>query len=177
MELSEFDLSQKQSVVKLFNSVFSDSDGELEGKLVADLVLNLITTTKPQSYIGFVALIDKKVIGCIFFSVLFLPVDKKAFILSPVAIDTKNQGKGIGQKLINHGIDKLKSNKIDFIFTYGDPKYYSKFGFNQISENIVKPPYKLSQPEGWLALSLFNEPIIPIDNIKCIEALSDQKYW
>jgi predicted N-acetyltransferase YhbS len=64
------------------------------------------------------------------------------------------------------------------VFTYGDPAFYSKTGFEQITEQIVEAPFPLSQPEGWLAQSLDGEPIRAMSGLsKCVEALSDQKYW
>lgn len=65
-----------------------------------------------------------------------------AFILSPVAIATSEQGTGIGQQLINYGLDHLKSLKVSLVFTYGDPNYYSKTGFNHIADSIVKAPFE-----------------------------------
>ena len=42
------------------------------------------------------------------------------FMLSRVAVATNEQGKNIGQKLINHGLNDLKSMRTDLVFTYGD---------------------------------------------------------
>ncbi len=87
-------------------------------------------------------------------------------------------GKGIGQKLINFGINELKENGVQIVFTYGDPAYYSKVGFNQITEEIVKAPLKMSQPEGWLGQSLVSDKIEPIaGNSSCVEALNKAEYW
>ena len=67
---------------------------------------------------------------------------------------------------------------MNLALTYGDPNYYSKTGFNHIGETIVKAPLELSQPEGWLAQSLDGKPIETVQGSnKCVEALSDQKYW
>lgn len=75
-------------------------------------------------------------------------------MLSPVAVATNEQGKGVGQKLINHGVSYLNVNNTDLLLTYDEPNYYSKVVFNPISENVVSAPFKLTQPEGWLAQSL-----------------------
>lgn len=84
-----------------------------------------------------------------------MPSGQRAFILSPVAVSTDVQGKGVGQALIRYGLDHLKSLGVELVFTYGDPGYYSKVGFEQITEAIVKAPWPLSQPIGWLALALW----------------------
>ena len=101
-----------------------------------------------------------------------------AFLLSPVAIHTQFQNKGIGQKLINYGIECLKENNVELVFTYGNPNFYSKVGFKPISEDSIKAPLKLTYPEGWLGQSLVNDkiPSITGDSI-CLEALNKPEYW
>ena len=178
MELSQFNSSLSQEVIELFTKVFSDSEGKTEGQLIGSLVSDLIATTEPQDLIGFVAITSGEIVGSIFFSRLVVPGEKTAFILSPVAIATNEQGKGKGQQLINYGISQLKSLGIDLAFTYGDPNFYSKLGFNSISESIVKAPLKLTYPEGWLAQSLDGCTIKAMKGTShCVEALNDQKYW
>lgn len=178
MELSLFNPSQSQEVIELFTKVFSASEGETEGQLIGSLVSDLIATTKPQDLIGFVAISDGGIVGSLFFSRLVVPGKKITFILSPVAVATDEQGKGIGQQLINYGISHLKSLSVDIAFTYGDPGFYSRVGFIPISESIVKAPLKLTYPEGWLAQSLDGSPIKAMEGTShCVEALNDQKYW
>jgi putative acetyltransferase len=100
------------------------------------------------------------------------------FLLSPVAIHTSHQGKGIGQKLIKFGLNTLKENGVELVFTYGDPKYYSKVGFSPVAEEIVKAPFKLTYPEGWIAQSLVNDKIKPITGSSyCVEAFNNAEYW
>jgi len=178
MELSLFNPSQSQEVIEFFSKVFSASDDETEGQLIGNLVSELIATSEPQNLIGFVSISGGDIVGSIFFSRLDLPSEKMAFILSPVAIATNEQGKGMGQQLINYGISHLKSLSVNMVFTYGDPNFYSKIGFKPISESIVKAPLKLTYPEGWLAQSLDGSSIVEMKGISsCVEALNDQKYW
>ena len=104
-------------------------------------------------------------------------MSNNAFLLSPVAIDTSCQGKGIGQKFINFGINHLKENAARIVFTYGDPTFYSKVGFGPISEKIAKPPFTLTQPEGWLGQSLVSKEIEPIAGDSfCVEAFNKPEY-
>ncbi len=178
MKLSAFDSTISQEIIDLFENTFSDSEGADEGQLIGALVDKLISTTDQNDLLGFVASKNSTIIGCIFFSRFFLPNDKTAFILSPVSVSTDHQRKGVGQQLINYGIEQLRLKNIDLLFTYGDPNYYSKVGFQPISEDIVKAPLILSHPEGWLAQSLDGNSIEVIYGAgQCVEALSDQKYW
>jgi len=178
MNTTLFDLSQKEEVIQLYTQVFGDSEGEAEGQIIGELVSNLIETTKAEDLIGCVARDDHSIVGCIFFSRMIVPSGQSTFILSPVAVSTSEQKSGIGQKLIAFGLHHLKTLNVELAFTYGDPAYYSKMGFEPISEDVIQAPCELSQPIGWLAQSLEGEAIPPMKGkTQCVEALSDPKYW
>ena len=178
MQFSLFNESKSQRVIELFKRVFSASEGEAEGQVIADFVAKLIVTTAPKELIGCIAEENDNVVGCIFFSRLAVPSRQFAYILSPVAVSTDVQSKGIGQELIKYGLDHLKSLNVKLVFTYGDPSFYSKTGFDQINENIVKAPCRLSQPIGWLAQSLDGQAIQSMTgSTQCVEALNDPGLW
>lgn len=178
MKFSLFSESRSLEVIDLFKSVFSASEGETEGQVIAEFVAKLIGTTHSQDLIGCIAEENANIVGCIFFSRFTVSNGQTAFILSPVAVSTDVQGTGIGQKLIKYGLDHLRSLNVNLIFTYGDPGYYSRVGFRQINENIVKAPFPLSQPIGWLAQSLDDQAIQAIAGpTRCVEALNDPNLW
>lgn len=88
------------------------------------------------------------------------------------------KGVGIGQELVRYGLEHLKSLNIDLVFTYGDPGYYSKVGFQTIAESIVEAPCPLSQPIGWLVQSLDGSPILTMNgSTQCVQALNDPSLW
>jgi predicted N-acetyltransferase YhbS len=177
MKLAAYHPEQFQEVVKLFGDVFSDSEGQEEGQAIGRLVAELISTTDSNDLLGYVSISGESIVGCIFFSRLTLPSGKIAFILSPVAVSSREQGKGLGQQLINFGIQQLKNHGVELVFTYGDPGFYSKVGFAKISEDAVKAPKRLTYPEGWLAQSLNNECIRSEAGVaKCVRALNKQEY-
>lgn len=178
MNVSGYNSSQSQEVINLFTSVFSKSEGQEEGSLIGKLVSELIMTTDAQDLIGFVAIAHDEIIGCIFFSRLTFENNTNAYILSPVAVDTNHQRQGVGQQLIKFGINHLKNINVDLVFTYGDPKYYSKVGFTHVNEESIKAPLRLSYPEGWLAQSLTGNIIESISGVtRCVAALNKQVYW
>jgi len=178
MKLSTYRKSDIEEIEQLFFKVFSDSEGQDEGLVIGNLVLGLMTGTDAQDIYGFIATENDQIIGSIFFTRLVFGNSATAFILSPVAIHTNQQGKGIGQKLIKFGIKQLKEKGVGLVFTYGDPKFYSKVGFRWISEEIAKAPLNMSQPEGWLCQSLVGDEIKPIaGNSRCVAALNKPEYW
>ncbi|WP_285163983.1 GNAT family N-acetyltransferase [Shewanella goraebulensis] len=178
MKLSTFHPDFSEEVIALYTQVFGDAEGESEGKVIGHLVSEILTTTKPEDLFGFVAAIDHQIVGCILFSKLTLANSTKAFILSPVAVDTSHQGQGVGQALINFGLEALKDKGVELAFTYGDPSYYVKVGFKPISESCIKAPLILTYPEGWLAQSLTGSEIEAIEGESfCVDALNEQSYW
>ena len=178
MKLSIFNTSQSQQVINLYTKVFSNAEGQEEGLLIGKLVTELIATTDAKDLFGFVATAQDKIIACIFFSRLTFDNNMNAYILSPVAVDTEHQGQGVGQQLITFGINQLKELNVELVFTYGDPKYYSKVGFTYVSEEFVKAPLKLTYPEGWLGQSLTENMVKPISGDSyCVDALNKQVYW
>ena len=148
MQLSSYKISDKAEIEALFTRVFSDSEGPSEGELIGNLVSDLIDSTEPGDIFGYVAIEEEQIIASIFFSRLTFDSPVEVFILSPVAVHTDYQGKGIGQKLINHGIGQLRDMGVDLVFTYGDPNFYSKTGFRWIAQDMARAPFELSQAEG-----------------------------
>jgi putative acetyltransferase len=169
---------EEETVVRLFVSVFSDSEGEEEGKLLGQLARELFESSNETDLFNFVAEIDGQIVGSIFFSRMVFENENTAFILAPVAVHNEHQGKGIGQGLIKYGLGELKACGVTFVITYGNPKFYEKLGFQTISSEDEKPPFELSQPEGWLGLSLGGPPIESLlGNSSCVKALSNPVYW
>jgi len=178
MKFTDYTSDHSQEVIRLFTDVFSDSEGQKEGRVIGQLVTELIDTTDSNDLLGYIIISGGTVVGCIFFSRMTLASDKVAFVLSPVAVASQHQGKGIGQQLINYGIQQLKSHGVELVFTYGDPNFYSKAGFVKISEDVIQAPKTLTYPEGWLAQSLNNESIkAEVEATKCVSALNKQVYW
>ena len=178
MNFEKYESCSAHEVKKLFTDVFADSEGQAEGELIGNLVFELQDTTEPKDMFGYLVRDGKTLIGCIFFTRMEFENQINAFILSPVAVATRYQKQGIGQELIKFGINSLKKNNVELLFTYGDPNYYSKVGFKYISESIAKAPLILTYPEGWLAQSLVSENIEPISgNSTCVSALNSQQYW
>ena len=178
MNHKTLDTNNQEEVTSLFTSVFSSSDGVNEGQLIGKLASALSSGTDNEEIVCFGTYEEESIIGVIFFTRLYFNQDIKIYMLAPVAVSTKHQGKGVGQALINYGLNELKNRSVAVAITYGDPSFYSKVGFQPLSENIIQAPLKLSMPEGWLGHSLTGEPIQTINGRPtCVKEFNDPAYW
>ena len=178
MELAAYTPNDAGKIEKLFVSTFSASAGESEGAIVGGLAAELMRSTGEADLYGFVARDGADLVGSILFSRMWFERDIDAFILAPVATRTDHQRQGVGQKLITFGLNVLKEDNVELVLTYGDPRFYSKVGFRVIAEDLIPPPFKLSQPEGWMAQSLVGDQIDPIQGeSRCVKALNKTEYW
>jgi len=80
--------------------------------------------------ISLVAEVDKQIVGHIAFS----PVEisdgsKNWYALGPVSVMPKFQGQGIGQAIINAGLDALRTLEAEGCVLVGEPDFYARFGF------------------------------------------------
>ncbi len=178
MKFTPYNPSDIAEIKQLFIKTFSDSEGQSEGLIIGNLVFDLVTQADGDDLYGFVATENQHIIGSIFFSRMTFENKVEAFLLSPVAIVTSCQGKGVGQKLINFGLNALKERGVELVFTYGDPNFYTKVGFSHITEKVIKAPFKLTYPEGWLGQSLGGDEIEPITgNSHCVDAFNNPELW
>lgn len=168
-----------EEIVALLTRTFAASEGEAEGRLIGGLVRDLLSTTPQADLTVFSARDGGSIVGCIMFTPLRFEDDtRKVALLSPVAVASGRRGQGIGQALLRYGLDALRADGVDVAVTYGDPGYYGRIGFSQVTGDDVRPPLPLSQPEGWLALSLDDRPLTPLKGpSRCVAALNDPGYW
>ncbi|MFA0412981.1 GNAT family N-acetyltransferase [Vibrio renipiscarius] len=179
MQFSILDLSKQAQIQALFQNTFSDSEGVDEGVMIGDLANQIVATTDSEEMVIVGASKDETLVGCVIFTKFhFQSNTTNAYLLSPAAIATATQGQGVGQKLIQFGLDTLKQQGVELVLTYGDPRFYGKVGFVQITEEQVKAPLVLSYPHGWLGQKLDGSELVAIESeTLCASALNDQKYW
>ncbi len=178
MDHNFIDKKNKKEVIDLFTSVFTSSEGGKEGILIGKLASELSANIDNKEIICFGAYVQELLIGSIFFTRLHFNSSASVYMLAPVAVRTTYQGKGVGQSLINYALEKMKNLSVAVVVTYGDPSFYSKVGFQTLSEDVIQAPLKLSMPEGWLGQSLTEEPIPTInERPECVRDFNDPAYW
>jgi putative acetyltransferase len=170
---------EKDIISSFFNHVFSVSEGPAEGAILEKLTFQLTEQINDHSITGLKSINDDhEVMGCIFLSKLHFLENVNAYLLAPVGVHPSHHKKGIGTELIEYGVSYLNSMNVDFLMTYGDPNYYSRFGFQGVSEQTLPAPFPLSQPEGWLYKSI-NLKQTPTINGKpsCVEPFNNPDLW
>lgn len=168
----------KAALEKLFESTFTESDGEQEGRAVGGLAAALASGIDDETIICLGAFDEAALIGCIFFSRLQFDAPVRVYMLSPVAVATACQGRGVGQGVIRHGLDQLRARSVAVVVTYGDPAFYSRVGFAPLSKTVLQAPHRLSMPQGWLGQSLTAEPIpVLAGRPDCVQPFNDPGLW
>ena len=153
---------------------------ENEKQMVSTLAVNLLGEESNPETISLVAEVDSAVVGHIAFSPVTISNNKSwsGYILAPLGVKPEYQKRHIGSRLIKSGMERLSKMGVNVLFVYGDPAYYSKFGFDAAVASGYSPPYKLRYPFGWQAVilyeSVFTESAV---TISCVDPLSDPELW
>ena len=168
-----------EAVAALFEASFAASEGVEEGALIGALVRRLIVETQAEDLRVVTAWEDGTLVGGIFFTRLTYAGDRRTvFMMAPVAVATAHQRKGIGQRLIAHGLDVLRKEGVDIAVTYGDPAFYGRVGFKPVSVADLPAPQPLNLPQGWIAQSLTEAPLTPLRGpAQCVAAFDDPALW
>jgi len=164
------------SIDRIYVSAFPEGEGEI----VSKIALGLLSESTKSAIISLVAEVDGNVVGHVAFSPIKIEHNLKclAYILTPLAVLPEYQKQSIGSKLVESGIKKLSDIGLNYIFVYGDPKYYGRFGFFANVAESFKVPYKLEFPFGWLGLVLTPCEISQAPaTIHCVSTLSDPEIW
>ncbi len=161
------------------NNVHLQAFEKSEAERVAKLAVGLLSENSDPETLSLVAIEDALIIGHIAFSPVYLASSKGfiATILAPLAVLPDYQKNKVGSSLIKFGLKLISNSDESLVLVYGDPNYYSKFGFNIELAKPFMPPYKLAYPEGWLALSL-NDNALPVGGkISCVSSLNYPDLW
>ncbi len=114
-----------------------------------------------EEYVSFVAVENGEVVG----HILFTPVtiDSSTAIgmgLAPMAVLPSHQRKGIGSRLVRHGLEFLRNSKCSFVIVLGHAEYYPRFGFEVASKYKLHSQWE-GVPEEVFMVIVFNEGALP----------------
>ena len=160
--------------------VYLAAFAEGERGIVSRLAINLLSEETIPQTISLVAETEGAVVGHGAFSPVTIGADEncQGYILAPLGVKPGYQKRHIGSKLVKSGMRQLTGMGVDILFVYGDPGYYSRFGFS--ADNAVRytPPYRLQHPFGWQAIALKERGSerAPV-KITCVTSLCDPELW
>jgi len=175
MQIREAIIDDAENIKNVYLQAFDNS----EAQMVSDFAANLLNENHPVKIISLVAIENNEIVGHIAFSPVYLEKTNEHFgyILAPLAVSPEFHNNKIGSSLIKYGLDTLSNIGPFIVFVYGDPRYYSRFGFKTALANNFIPPYTLQFPEGWHALKL-NSSVFPEGGkIRCVDSLDDPSLW
>jgi putative acetyltransferase len=106
------------------------------------------------------------------------PKTADGYILAPLAVSPGHQKRGIASQLIENGIERLSELGSGVILVYGDPEFYSRFGFFPDHAGRFTAPYHLQYPFGWQGLAL-GDSDAPSSSlaISCVASLANPALW
>jgi putative acetyltransferase len=78
--------------------------------------------------ISLVAVEGDEIVGHVVFSRMIAPF--RALGLGPISVKPSRQHTGIGSLLIRTGLDQAREAGWQGVFVLGDPRFYSRFGFD-----------------------------------------------
>jgi putative acetyltransferase len=160
--------------------IYLSSFPEEERDIVANLATELLSEAASPEILSYLAEQDGNAAGHVAFSPVSVASNKnwQGYILAPLAVRPEFQGRKVGSQLVRHGIEELSRKGVNALFVYGDPEYYSRFGFDaEIAQNYIVP-YELQYPLGWQAVILNEYDVGPETvEISCVSALSRPDLW
>ena len=137
IHIRRVEASDLTAVEQLYLSAFPDED-------LLPLVRSL--AGQPDVAIGWVGLLGGEIIGHIVFTRCAVEdILSDVYLLGPLAVAPKCQRNGVGKRLIESGLEGLRTRNGTRVFVLGDPAYYSRIGF--VAEKLLKPPFDL--PADW----------------------------
>jgi putative acetyltransferase len=120
----------------------------------ADLVDKLRISC--DAYLAFVAVENESVVGHILFTPVTIKNSEHAGMgLAPMAVLPPHQGKGIGSKLVRHGLEYLSKQGCPFVIVLGHPGYYPRFGFEPAIKWGIHSTYDVPE-NAFMAIELLS---------------------
>lgn len=98
-----------------------------------------------NSRISLVAERKGEVVGHILFSPVTLEGTTGGLGLAPIGVRPDLQNAGIGGALIREGLAQCRSLGAPFVVVLGEPKYYSRFGFERARNHGLDNTYNVDE--------------------------------
>jgi len=152
-------------------------------EIEAELVRELLNDPSAQPSLSLLAFEGEKAVGHILFTRARLEnadSSPSMSILAPLAVIPESQRKGIGGKLIGHGLRVLAASGVKLVFVLGHPGYYPRYGFCPAGCRGFEAPYPIPEKDAdaWMVQGLVPGIIGTIKGkVLCADALDKPECW
>jgi putative acetyltransferase len=126
----------------------------------ADLVDKL--RADGSALVSLVAERESAIVGHVLFSRMWIdtaPGLVSAVTLAPVAVAPEHQHSGIGQRIIEQGLDRLRARGERIVIVLGHPSYYPRFGFSIEKAALLEAPFPR---EAFMAMELVDGALVGV---------------
>jgi putative acetyltransferase len=157
--------------------------GSHEGRTIADLAIRLLHDPSAAPLLSLLAHTDQHAAGHVMFTRVRIhgaPEPINASILAPLAVAPEHQRRGIGTRLVNHGLNRLKHSACQFVFVLGHPAYYPRFGFEPAMPRGLLAPYPIpaQHHDAWMVNVLSADRCTPVrGTVQCAASLDKPEHW
>lgn len=121
-----------------------------EDPVIAELIASLRSSDAWVDGLSFVAERADELVGHVLFTRSLLDTPERlvdVLVLSPLAVASSWQGRGIGSALMRHALHEVGTRDEPLVFLEGGPDYYRRFGFVAAGELGFRRP-SLRIPEA-----------------------------
>lgn len=175
MDLREATGSDLDDVISVEREAFARDE-------IVKLVRDLLDDPSAKPCLSLLAFNENRAVGHVLFTAARLAeVDHVTVsILAPLAVVPDAQRKGIGGKLIEHGLQTLSNDGVDLVFVLGHPEYYPRHGFQAAGRLGFEAPYPIPDKDAgaWMVQALRPGVMGAVrGKVLCAEALDQPEHW
>lgn len=148
----------------------------------AELVRNLLNDPSSLPLVSLLALEERQPVGHVLFTTAHLEGAHTVpiAVLAPLAVVPEAQGKGIGGRLIERGVQILAERDVELVFVTGHPSYYPRHGFEPAGHHGFAPPFSIppEDEDAWMVRALRPGVLGSVrGRVICADALDKPEYW
>lgn len=173
--LRKTDWSDLETIRTVMRAAFhSDEEAALAEALLKD--------SSAQPVVSLLAFNEEQAVGHILFTAARLKPEcgASASMLAPLAVIPEFQKVGVGQQLVQEGLNILKEMGTDLVFVLGHPEYYPRLGFKPAGCLGFQAPYPIPEKnaDAWMVQSLTPRGVeVCQGKVVCADAMNHLEYW